>query len=112
MMYNGKKVYTQETFSFEKVKVGDYVNQEVVDYFMELLPPACMSMSCSQIGEPYTHRQDPDTGKLRATYDTFKRVAGKYPNCIWQYCGDCFRGETSKRGINMPIVKATEGGLL
>lgn len=108
MMYNGKEVYTQETFTFEKVKIGDYVTQEVVDDFMDLLPPACMSANCSQIGEPYSHRQDPDTGRWRATYATFKRVAGKYPHCIWQYCGNCFRGENVERGKDPVYVLRSE----
>ena len=98
MTYHGKEVYTRETFRFDKAQIGDYVDQELVDDFMDMLPPACMSTRCSQIGEPYSHRQDPDTGKRRATYATFKRVSGEYPNGIWQYCGNCFRGETVERG--------------
>lgn len=31
MLYNGKEVLTQETFSYATVKIGDYVQQAVVD---------------------------------------------------------------------------------
>lgn len=97
MTYNGKEVWTRETFDYSKVQAGDYVDQAVVDDAMDCLPPACMSSQCSQMGEPYSHRQDPDTGKWRATYATFKRVAGAWPDGVWKYCGHCFRGETVER---------------
>ncbi len=98
MMYEGKEVWTEENFDYSKVKIGDYVEQAVVDNAMDCMPPACMSVNCSQMGEPYSHREDPNTGKWRATYATFKRVAGKWPDAIWQYCGHCFRGENVERG--------------
>ena len=98
MLYEGKEVWTEETFSYQKVQVGDYVEQAVVDDAMDCLPPACITAACSQMGEPYSHREDPETGEWRATYATFKKVGGKWPNCIWQYCGHCFRGENVERG--------------
>lgn len=98
MTYNGKEIWTQETFDYSKVQIGDYVDQAVVDNAMDCLPPACMSSRCAQLGEPYSHRQDPDTGKWRATYATFKRVAGTWPEGVWEYCGHCFCGETAERG--------------
>lgn len=98
MLYEGKEVWTEETFSYQTVQVGDYVDQAVVDNAMDCLPPACMTSQCSQMGEPYSHREDPETGKWRATYATFKRVDGEWPNGIWQYCGHCFRGENVERG--------------
>ena len=97
MIYNGKEVLTPETFQYPQAQVGDYVTQEVVDDAMDCLPPACMTSNCSQMGEPYSHRDDPETGKWRPTYATFKRVtSGK--GAIWQYCGHCFRGENVERG--------------
>ena len=63
MMYNGKEVWTQENFDYGKVQIGDYVDADVVMDGMDCLPPACMRLSCAQIGEPYSHRQDPETGK-------------------------------------------------
>lgn len=48
------------------------------------------------IGFSYSHREDPKTGRWRATYATFKRCPD-VPG-IWEYCGHCFQGETVERG--------------
>lgn len=77
--YNGKPIFTQENFNYSEAKIGDYVEQAVVDDAMDCLPPASMSARCAQMGEPYSHREDPETGRLRPTYYTFKRVAGEWP---------------------------------
>lgn len=98
MEYQGKKVWTEDDFSYENACIGDYVEQTVVDNAMNCLSPACMRADCAQLGEPYSHREDPETGKWKATYATFKKVAGEWPNAIWQYCGHCFRGENVERG--------------
>lgn len=45
--YNGKEVYTADTFDYATAKVGDYVEQAVVDDAMNCLPPACMTSACS-----------------------------------------------------------------
>lgn len=89
----GKPVLSAEQFSYDTVQVGDYVAQEVVDEAMNCLPPACMTSECAQLGEPYSHREDPDTGRWRAVYATFRRVS----ESVWEYRGHCFRGETTER---------------
>ena len=94
--YKGKEVLTQNTFDYSTAQVGDYVEQAVVDDAMDCLPPACMGAACSQMGEPYSHREDPDTGRWRATYATFKRCFDAPGG--WEYCGHCFQGETMERG--------------
>ena len=98
MTYNGKEVWTQETFDYSKAQVGDYVDAEVVMDAMDCLPPACMRLGCAQMGEPYSHREDPDTGKWRATYATFRCVEGDWNSGVWEYRGHCFCGETEERG--------------
>ena len=40
MIYNGKEVYTQETFSYQTIQIGDYVDSDVVMEAMDCLPPA------------------------------------------------------------------------
>ena len=107
MLYDGKEVYTAETFDYAAAQPGDYVAREVVDNAMDCLPPACMTSYCSQMGEPYSHRLDPDTGNWRATYATFKRVTGG-PDGIWMYCGHCFRGENVERGRDPVYADSTE----
>ena len=94
--YRGKAVLTRDTFDYSAANAGDYVEQAVVDDAMNCLPPACMGIACSQMGEPYSHREDPDTGRWRATYATFKRCFDA-PG-VWEYCGHCFQGETVERG--------------
>ena len=94
MKFNGKEVYTPDSFDYSKAKIGDYVTNQVVDDAMNCLPPASMSYFSSQLGEPYSHKEDPDTGRWRPTYATFTKAA---PG-IWNYCGHCFRGENVERG--------------
>ena len=96
MLYHGKEVLTQQVFSYASAKPGDFVEQAVVDDAMDCMPPVSMSVRCSQMGEPYSHRLDPKTGRWRATYATFKRCPDA--SGIWEYCGDCFKGETEERG--------------
>lgn len=98
MEFNGKKVITQDEFSYSTIKVGDYVDADVVMDGMDCLPPVMMRSSCAQIGEPYSHREDPETGKWRATYSTFKCLQGNFLDGVWEYCGHCFLGETVERG--------------
>ncbi len=98
MMFNNKPVLTPEEFNYATVKIGDYVSQEVVDDAMDCLPPACYCSRCSQMGEPYSHREDPNTGELRPTFATFTKVGGEWPNNIWEYRGHCFCGEIEERG--------------
>lgn len=70
---------------------GDTIDEEIVDYFMDVLPPASMERGYLQVGEPYDHLDDPKTGKWRATYSTFRKDSS---TGLWVYCGTCFRGET------------------
>lgn len=103
MTYHEKEVFTPETFDYSTAQVGDYVTQGVVDDAMACLRPACMTSQCAQLGGPYSHREDPDTGEWQATYATFRRVA----DGIWQYCGHCFQGENVECGRD-PVYVAGE----
>ena len=49
-------------------KIGDVVSDEEADYFLCVLPPACMTGGIIQIGEPNSHVNG------RATYATIKRT--------------------------------------
>ena len=62
-MFDGKPVWKQDNFTYEAVKVGDYVEQAIVDAAMDCVPPACMRADCSQMGEPYSARMDEKTGR-------------------------------------------------
>ena len=72
--------------SFEKAaNPGDYVEECIIDQMRDCLPPACMDFGFLQMGEPYSHELDPDTGRWRPTFATFKK-GGQH----WTYCGNCF----------------------
>lgn len=93
-LYNGKEVIDKEHyFGLNACEIGSYFTEDMVNEFMDMLPPACMRSDCAQIGEPSSHRID-ENGKGHATYATFKRIT----EGIWEYCGDCFKGENVMRG--------------
>lgn len=71
-------------------KPGDLVDEEVYDYFLEILPPRSMERGYLQVGEPHSHQMNADTGKVQATYATFQKVR----KGVWMYLGNCFAGYT------------------
>ena len=93
------KIITQEmlanTESFtEAVKPGSYVEDAIVDNFLNCVPPATHRHNLIQCGEPYSSAWDEDSQRYRATYITFS-LSG----LIWQYAGTCFIGETTHKGL-------------
>lgn len=91
-------IYTTEDFRYDTAKVGDFVEQAVVDEAVNALPPACLTARCVQMGEPYSHIPD-HAGRWRATYATFAKVC----EGVWEYRGHCFRGQTDE-----PIANPVE----
>lgn len=73
---------------YEYLRKGDIVSEDIVDNFMNRLPPKAMSHRYLQVGEPYDHVYDID-GRLRAIYMTFAKCDGQ-----WWYYGNCFLWET------------------
>jgi len=69
----------------EYLQIGDIVDEEMADYFIEVLPPATFTNSIIQIGEAYSHVNG------RATYSTLKNTSEG-----WTYCGNCHRGEVKE----------------
>lgn len=72
-------------------KPGDLVTDEIADEMLNVLPPAFYTASMIQMGEPYEHRFDPETGRWRALYLTLARFEAD--NGAWTFCGYCFRGK-------------------
>lgn len=70
---------------------GDTVDEEIVDNFLNVMPPAAVSSDYLQMGETYDHVED-ENGWWRPTFLTFQLRGGS-----WVYCGCCFRGETVDR---------------
>jgi hypothetical protein len=68
------------------LNVGDQVDEEMINYFINIIPPATLNSRLLQVGEASNHIGG------KATFTTFERV-----NNIWFYRGDCFWGETESR---------------
>lgn len=62
--------------------VGDEVDEEMVDHFLNILPPRTFEAYIVQCGEIADHY------KGKATYLTFSKQSGR-----WIYCGHCYGGE-------------------
>lgn len=72
---------------------GDEVDEAMVDYFVNSVPPVLMRSSCTQAGEPFSDEADDERNCYRPTYITFHRVAeGR-----WQFDGYCFYKENTNR---------------
>jgi hypothetical protein len=78
----------------EYLQIGDLVDEEMQNYFIDVLPPATMNGTCIQIGEPYSHVNG------KATYPTLKST-GKG----WAYAGHCHRGETEEPTESRTIIR-------
>lgn len=70
---------------------GDAVEVEIVEEFLNVVPPATNRAGLVQCGEPVSFEKDPRTGDHKPTYTTFRREDSQ-----WYYCGNCFIGETTE----------------
>ena len=70
---------------------GDMVSADMIDYFINLMPPKTLLDGYIQVGEPYNHVFDVDY-QLKPTYMTFVKMDKQ-----WIYCGNCFQYETIHR---------------
>lgn len=73
---------------------GDTVSDDIVDYFINSVPPVLMRSTCTQAGEAYSREPDGD-GKCRNTYTTFHRE----PGGNWIFDGYCFY-ESNENRVN------------
>ncbi|MBQ8331100.1 MAG: hypothetical protein IJX94_01205 [Clostridia bacterium] len=71
---------------------GDTVAEDVVDYFMDIVPPVVLRKNLLQVGEAHNYEFDPEKGKMRSTFATFYKAEGE-----WKFAGYCFLGETKNR---------------
>ena len=72
---------------------GDFVDDDIVDYFLNVVPPVTFEAGFVQCGEAISHKPDPDKeGRYRATYATFVQEGDG-----WKFCGECFAGQTESR---------------
>lgn len=67
----------------EYLQVGDYVDEEMYNHFVNVMPPKMLRSNYVQMGEPYSISKEG-----RPTYATLEKVNGK-----WMYRGHCHVGE-------------------
>lgn len=66
---------------------GDTVSEDVVDYFLDIVPPAVFRKGYLQVGEAHNTEYDPEQGRMRSTFVTFSKEDGE-----WKFEGYCFLG--------------------
>lgn len=76
-----------ETFT-DFCKPGDIVEQRIVDYFINSLPPIYFGENFVQAGGAFDHRLDKEDNLVKPIYTTFEKENGN-----WVYKGNCFRGK-------------------
>lgn len=87
--YLSKKEYDDAYQSFSSlVRVGDMVDEQIVEEFRDCIPPVAYNGRYLQCGEAYTHEINPKTGKWEPAFITFARELGS-----WVYKGICFYRE-------------------
>lgn len=75
----------------EYINVGDKVAVDIINHFIELLPPRMDNAGFFQIGEPY------DSAKEGNRYATFIYLyRDKNYGEVWQYKGNCLAGSCEK----------------
>jgi hypothetical protein len=72
---------------------GDLVNDDIVDNFINVLPPLTLNGECIQMSEPTFHTPQ------GATYPTLKKTLHG-----WAYAGNCYRGRTEN--VELPRKEA------
>ena len=79
---------------------GDKVDDDMVQYFVDSVPPVLMLSFCTQAGEPYSIELD-EQGVKRPTFATFHDLGGGY----WQFDGYCFYKENTNRCTRKPRIE-------
>lgn len=71
---------------------GDTVTEDIVEHFVNSVPPILMRQSCTQAGEAFSIAHD-DNDIYRNTYTTFHKAG----EGLWIFDGYCFKGENENR---------------
>lgn len=79
---------------------GDKVDDDMVQHFVDSVPPVLMLSFCTQAGEPYSSEAD-ERGVRRPTFTTFHDLGGGY----WQFDGYCFYKENTNRYTRKPRIE-------
>lgn len=74
------------------LSIGDEVDDDMVDYFINVVPPLVHFKSLVQVSEPFSSEKAED-GKYRNTFITFHREHDGH----WHFAGACFAYESVNR---------------
>lgn len=84
-MYNMKTKKEWQGSLEDYLQVGDKVDTELYEHFINVLPPRTFRNDLVQIGEPYSTSNEGKT--------TYLTIANE--NGSWVYKGTCHAGETN-----------------
>lgn len=71
-------------------KPGDFVSQDIYDYFLNILPPVSMKIDYLQAGGEIMTAYNRETESYEPTYMTFVCTL---MNGVYEFCGYCFKGQ-------------------
>lgn len=74
------------------LSIGDEVDEDMVDYFINVVPPLVHFSSLIQVSEPFSSEKA-DDGVYRNTFITFHREKDGH----WHFAGACFAYESINR---------------
>lgn len=83
-------------------KPGDIVGEDIVNEFLNSVPPVTHYETFIQAGEPYSHELDIEDNKFKATYTTFEKEKGH-----WIYKGNCFKNKNMDQTYKLPYIEKT-----
>lgn len=83
----------------EFVSVGDIVDEDIVNYFLNVLPPIVNYRNLLQVSEPFSSEAC-ESGGCKNTYLTFHKEA----DGNWHFCGACFPYEHVNRADMRPKI--------
>lgn len=83
MAYKTYEQWGRSGQSLDKyLQVGDIVDQEMVNYFINCVLPSMFTDDLIQLGEPYDHING------KPVFPTLKKTLEG-----WMYMGNCYKGE-------------------
>jgi hypothetical protein len=85
------------SFRLSNAEIGDIVPVEIIQQYMDDVPPVHNGLRLKQLGEIHSYEIDPVMGISCPTYPTFAKILADVKNNLYRYCGNCFYGETWER---------------
>ena len=90
------KHITMEDWKKAAAKVGDSVDDNIIDELFHVAPPTFLNSRCLQIGHPQREIYDAEADQMRSTYLTFSKEGNQ-----WIYCGCCFQGKNTEPTLTL-----------